>query len=294
MISVVGRTWAHDRFAAGARGAAWRAATRWVSGILAGMNRDGGERVLQWERHTGKWLVVLALLFLVVYAAPILWPDLPAHWQRACHATNWVIWAIFIGDYLVRVAWAGDRWRFVRTHPFDLAVLALPMLRPLRLLQLIKVLLVIERRTDVWTRGRLGIYVGATMALLVLIASLAILDAERGIEGGSIESFADALWWSLVTVTTVGYGDMFPVTGAGRAIAVAMMLCGIGLLGFVTGSLASWVIEQVSAGQRRTRAEVGDVLAEVQALRGELAELAELRAGGAAAPPAPRDASSPP
>jgi voltage-gated potassium channel len=248
------------------------------------MNRGGGERVQQWERRTGKWLVVLAVLFLVVYAVPILWPDLPPHWRYACHATNWVIWALFIGDYLVRVAWADNRWRFFRSHPFDLAVLALPMLRPLRLLQLVKVLLVIERRTDVWTRGRLAVYVGATMALLVLIASLAILDAERGAEGSSIESFGDALWWSLVTVTTVGYGDTFPVTGAGRVIAVAMMLCGIGLLGFVTGSLASWVIEQVSAVEKtseRTRADVGDVLAEVRALR---AELAELRGGGAAAP----------
>jgi voltage-gated potassium channel len=251
------------------------------------MNRDGGERVQRWERHTGRWLVLLAVLFLVVYAVPILWPGLPPHWQWACHATNWVIWALFIGDYLVRVAWADDRWHFVRTHPFDLAVLALPMLRPLRLLQLIKVLLVVERRTGVWTRGRLGVYVGGTMALLVLIASLAILDAERGADGATVENIGDALWWSLVTVTTVGYGDTFPVTGAGRVIAVAMMLCGIGLLGFVTGSLASWVIEQVSAGQRRTRAEIGDVLEEVRALR---AEVADLRAAGAADPaPAPRE-----
>lgn len=240
---------------------------------------------MRWERRTGTGLVALAVLFLASYAVPILWPDLPARWRWTCHTVNWVIWGLFIGDYLLRVAWADDRWRFVRRHPFDLAVLVLPMLRPLRALQLIKVLLVIERRTEVWTRGRLSVFVGATTGLLVLVASLAILDAERGTEGTTIDSFGDALWWSLVTVTTVGYGDTFPVTGFGRVVAIAMMLCGIGLLGFVTGSLASWVIEQVQAGQRRTQAEIDDVLEEVRALRAEIA--AAVPAAGAD-PPAPR------
>jgi voltage-gated potassium channel len=234
------------------------------------MNRGGGERVQRWERWTGKWLVLLAVVFLVVYAVPILWPELPAGWELACEVANWVIWAIFGLDYLVRVALADDRWGFFRSHPFDLAVLVLPMLRPLRLLQLLKVLMVIERRTDVWTRGRLAVYVGATTALLVFVASLAILEAERDAPEGSIETFGEAVWWSLVTVTTVGYGDYFPTTGTGRAVAVAMMLCGIGLLGFVTGSLASWVMERLSAMERtseETQAEVTEVLAELRALR---------------------------
>jgi voltage-gated potassium channel len=237
------------------------------------MHRSGGERVQRWERRTGRWLVVLAVAFLVAYAVPILWPELPRYWQFACDAAAWLIWALFIVDFLVRVAWADDRRRFVVTHPFDLAVLLLPMLRPLRLLQLVKVVMVIERRTDVWTRGKLAIYVGATTCLLVLIASLAILDAERGVDGSSIGSFGDALWWSLVTVTTVGYGDAYPVTGTGRMVALAMMLCGIGLLGFVTGSLATWVLEQVGIAGRQTQSEVGDVLDELRTLRSELATL---------------------
>lgn len=244
--------------------------------MLAGMNREKAERLRRWERRTGSWLVVLAVLFLVAYTVPILWPQFPRLWQWMCATTNWVIWAVFIGDYLVRVGLSDDRWGFVRRHPLDLAVLVLPMLRPLRLLMLIKVLLVVERRTEIWARGRYAVYVGGTMILLVLIASLAMLDAERGAEGASIETFWDALWWSAVTVTTVGYGDTFPVTAAGRVIAAAMMLCGIGLLGFVTASLATWVLEKVSivtATGQQTRAEVGDVLWEVRQLRAELAAL---------------------
>lgn len=237
------------------------------------MHRGGGERVQRWERRTGRWLVVLAVAFLAAYAIPILWPDLPRPWPFLFDALVWGIWGLFIGDFLVRVAWAEDRWGFLRSHPFDLAVLLLPMLRPLRLLQLVKIVMVIERRTDVWTRGKLAVYVGATTCLLVVIASLAILDAERGVEGASIHSFDDALWWSLVTVTTVGYGDTFPVTGTGRVVALAMMLCGIGLLGFVTGSLATWVLEQVGISGKQTQTEVGEVLDELRTLRAEVASL---------------------
>lgn len=246
------------------------------SGILAGMHLGGGERVQRWERHTGKWLVGLAVAFLAAYAIPILWPDLPDYWHTASNVTNWLVWAAFMADYLVRLALADDRWTWFRTHPFDLAVLILPMLRPLRLLQLVKAFMVIERRTEVWTRGKLAVYVAATVSLLVVVSALAILDAERNAPDGNISGYGDALWWSMVTVTTVGYGDHFPVTAAGRAVAVAMMLCGIGLLGFVTGSLASWVLERitvVSKATEDTHESLADVLAEVRMLRSEMAAL---------------------
>lgn len=228
----------------------------------------------RWERRTGGVLMALALLFLVVYAVPVLWPGLPAPWPTVLRVTNVVVWGLFAVDYLVRLRLAMDRWRFVREHLFDLAVLVLPVLRPLRLLRLVTALLVIERRTEVMTRGRLSLYIGATTSLLVVVGALALLDAERG--EGNVETFGDALWWSVVTVTTVGYGDHFPVTGAGRAVAVGLMLCGIGLLGFVTGSLASWVTERVSAVRQtgeQTSAEVATLLAELRELRAEVATL---------------------
>ncbi|QSB14660.1 ion transporter [Natronosporangium hydrolyticum] len=252
------------------------------------------DRVHSWERRTGPWLMALAVLFLVVYAWPVLQPELPAEVLTACRAANLVIWLLFGADYLIRLLLAGDRWRFVRSHLFDLLVLALPLLRPLRLLRLVTALMVIERRTEVMTRGKLAVYVGATMGLLVGVGALALLDAERGT--GNIDSYPDALWWAVVTVTTVGYGDHFPVTGAGRAVAVGLMLCGIGLLGFVTGSLASWVMERIStvaSTTEQTQAELTDVVAELRQLRAEVAALGAPAGAEATAPAGPEPGSAP-
>jgi voltage-gated potassium channel len=193
------------------------------------------------------------------------------------------IWALFGLEFLIRLGLARRRRRFLRTHWFDLAVLLLPVLRPLRALRLVVALKVLNRRAEVWTRGRLALYIVATTVLLVLIAALAVLDAERGKPDSTIESYPEALWWGVVTITTVGYGDAYPTTLEGRLVALALMIGGIGLIGFVTGSLATWIVERIAAEEEpleTMRAEVSDMLAEIRGLRAEVAELrAELRAG---------------
>jgi voltage-gated potassium channel len=81
------------------------------------------------------------------------------------------------------------------------------------------------------------------------------------------------MWWGSTTITTVGYGDRFPVTGEGRLVAVALMLAGIALLGVVTAALASWFVERlgrVEAAEQQTQHDLGRVLAELAALRNEV------------------------
>jgi voltage-gated potassium channel len=73
------------------------------------------------------------------------------------------------------------------------------------------------------------------------------LNAERMAPGGNIKTVGDALWWSLVIVTTIGYGDRYPVTTEGRFIAAALMIFGIGLIGSKTGYFAAWVLRQAQA-----------------------------------------------
>jgi voltage-gated potassium channel len=230
-----------------------------------------------WERRSALPLTVLSVLFLVVYAAPILAPGIDPDLRRIFATANIVIWVLLGAEYVVRLVLARDRRRFARTHWFDLAVLVLPILRPLRALRLVVAIKVLNRRTEMLTRGRLAVYVAATTVLLVVVAALAVLDAERGVPDTTIATYPQALWWAVVTVTTVGYGDYAPVTVEGRLVALAMMIGGIGLIGFVTGSLASWIVERISTDDRQ-RGEPGAVdaaalLEEIRALRAEVAEL---------------------
>jgi len=78
----------------------------------------------------------------------------------------------------------------------------------------------------------------------MLIMAAAVLDVERLAPNSTIHSTGDALWWSLVTVTTIGYGDKYPVTGEGKLLAAVLIVFGIGLIASLTGFFASWIIKQ--------------------------------------------------
>ncbi|NDD52054.1 MAG: two pore domain potassium channel family protein, partial [Actinobacteria bacterium] len=75
------------------------------------------------------------------------------------------------------------------------------------------------------------------------ISAVQITIAERGAEGSNIKDFGDGIWWAFTTVTTVGYGDRFPITGEGRFLAVLLMIMGISLVGVITASVASWFVK---------------------------------------------------
>ena len=153
--------------------------------------------------------------------------------------------------------------------------MVLPILRPLRALRLITVLTTINRRAASSLRGRVAIYVVGTTALVVFIASVAMLNQERGKDGANINHYGDSLWWTLTTITTVGYGDHFPVTAAGRFVAVALMVAGIALIGVVTASFASWLLqaveEQAEESRAVTRHDIAELAEQVAELRAELA-----------------------
>lgn len=231
-------------------------------------------RAERWERATEWPLMAAAVAFLVAYAVPILWPDVGTTVRAVCEVVQWLAWALFVLDYVVRLLLAQHRGRWVLRHLLDLAVIALPLLRPLRLLRLVTLLNVLNRRASVGLRGRVAVYLAGGSVLLSFVAALAVLDAERLNPDASITSFGDAWWWALTTMTTVGYGDTFPVTTTGRFIAAALMVGGIALLGTVTATLASWLADRV----REEEAASDDVLVELRALR---REIAELRAGQA-------------
>lgn len=224
-----------------------------------------------WQRRTEWPLAAVALAFLGAYAWPILDPGISASLVLACRVVTWLAWVVFAVDYAVRVSIAPDRRAFVRGHLLDLAVIALPLLRPLRLLRLVVLLEVLHRSAAGSLRGRIVVYVVGATSLIVFVAALACLDAERGAVDANITAFGEALWWAFVTVTTVGYGDFYPVTSTGRVISVGLMVAGIALLGVVTATLASWLIDKVAAEESETQAGVAELADEVRRLTEELA-----------------------
>jgi voltage-gated potassium channel len=232
-------------------------------------------RVADWNRRADWPLTGLALVFLACYAWSVLDRTIPPTGRDALEVVLTGIWVVFGLDYLIRIGLAHRRVRFVLHHLPDLAVLVLPMFRQLRVLRLLTVLSVLNRQVRDDARGRVVLYVAGTVTLVGFVAALAVLDAERDAPGASITTFDDALWWTITTISTVGYGDRYPVTAEGRVVAGALMVAGIALLGVVTASIASWFVESVRANDRETErveAQLAEVLAELKAVRAQLDE----------------------
>lgn len=198
----------------------------------------------RWRRLTEWPLAAAAILFLIAYAWSVI-GNLQGRDAIATDVAMWVIWVLFAIDYIVSLTLARPRGRWFVRNLHNLAIVVLPVLRPLRLLRLVTLIGVLHRASGSAFRGRATIYVIASATLLVLVAGLAVLDAEQNAAGANITNIGDAFWWAFVTITTVGYGDFFPVTLTGRLIAVGLMIAGIALIGSVTATFASWFVEQI-------------------------------------------------
>jgi voltage-gated potassium channel len=216
----------------------------------------------RWRELTHWPMLLASLFFIVAYSWQVI-ADLQGIAELIARTLILVTWTVFLVDYLVRLWLAERRGWWFRHHVFDLFVVLLPALKVLRLLQSVTF---VGKRSSAGTalRSRIGVYGAGAAIVLVWLGALGVLDAERGAPGANIETFGEAVWWAFVTITTVGYGDYYPVTLGGRFVAVAMMAVGVGLVGVVTATFSSWVLEKAAArtgddGQPATRQQVRDV-----------------------------------
>jgi voltage-gated potassium channel len=232
-----------------------------------------------WERRTTAPLAGLAGLFLVTLLLDLLWRSPPHGVSVTLRVLDYLIWALFLVDYLSRYYLARRRWHFVRTHPLDLLVVVIPTARPLRLLKLARlgaVMGLLARRSRRTAHVRIAVAVTGSALVLLVVAAAAMYDAERDAPGSSIKTFGDGLWWAATTVSTVGYGDKVPVTMEGRLVAVALMVVGISVLGVVTAAVAAWFVEQlrdVREAEERKDTTLAEVMAELHAIREENSRL---------------------
>lgn len=205
------------------------------------------DRLRRYEQRSATPLVVLAVVFIGVYAVPIVHPALPGELRVIMETGSAVIWLLFAADLVVRVGLADRRVRYLLSHPVDVLVVVLPALRPLRVLRVFTAGQALITHAGRFSLGRTTRAVATAAALLVFIAAVAVLDAERDAPQANIRHFGDALWWAATTVTTVGYGDRFPVSATGRMVAGGLMIVGISLVGVVTASVAAWFMSLTRA-----------------------------------------------
>jgi voltage-gated potassium channel len=231
-------------------------------------------------------MAAVALVFLALFSVRVL-AEPHGVAARTIEYAMWATYAVFVVDYGARLYLAEPRLKWFIRHLFDLAIIVLPALRPLRLLSLAVVIETMQRAIGHTIRGRVIVYSSFGAVIIVYGAALAILDAERG-HNPAFENFGDALWWAFTTVTTVGYGDTVPQTVTGRFVAVALMVAGVSLLGVVTATLASWIVEAVAAedtaGQTATSAQIDELRAEIRKLTESVNRAAERPYGEAETP----------
>lgn len=229
----------------------------------------GAEANARFTHYTELPMLVLSVLFIAVLVTPILDEHLGPGWRHLFVIANIMLWGAFAAEYIIRLVLAPGRRHFVLHNIPDLVVVAVPVLRPLRLVRLAR----FARFARV---GALGIratskprpidvmiQITGAAAMIVFIGAVGILDAERHATGATIHTFGDALWWAITTITTVGYGDKYPVTADGRVIATVVMLAGIGILASFTALLASWFVRNLGGSSETQSDRIEAQLAEI-------------------------------
>ncbi|HXH90966.1 MAG TPA: potassium channel family protein [Thermoanaerobaculia bacterium] len=168
---------------------------------------------------------------------------------------------VFLGEFLIRLAKADNRRQFFRRFWWELlaaipitghaarALRGLPLLRTIRVIRLLRLVRltarvrVLIKDSHAFIHGAWLIEISTSVVALVSAAALSFHYFEHG-TNPNVHTVADSFWWAIVTVTTVGYGDIYPITTGGRLIAVGLMLVGIGTLGLYSAAIASFVVKR--------------------------------------------------
>lgn len=221
--------------------------------------------------------MVLAVLFLVAFSAPIIWyPDVPAWLLIVFEVVEIVTWVVFAADLVVRFILSPSKKKFLKSNVIDIIAVLAPLLRPIRAIRALSTLILATRRFGGQMKFQLLFYVLAIALAIWFIAGLAITEIERSVPGTTIHNVLDGWWWSFITMATVGLGDTYPVTEEGRLIGVILVLTGIATIGTLTASIAAWFAESTRKAQVEIQSELDTTEAKLDSLRREIAELRKL------------------
>jgi voltage-gated potassium channel len=192
----------------------------------------------RWVARTGPWLDRMALVFLVTFLIQWLYLNPPTWVTNTLLGIQFLVWAAFAIDYVRRLTLADDKTDFISQHKADLLMVLVPMLRMLR------VALLLRKSLRTISTDRIAGSLFTIVALVVLTAAVLQWNIERQTPGANIQTFGESLWWAVVTTTTVGYGDYYPINPTGRLVGAGLMIVGIGLIGTVSATVANWFLSR--------------------------------------------------
>ena len=239
----------------------------------------GEKNLAAWEERTSKPMFVASLLYLLAFATPIMSTRIREPYDAHLNFLQLILWALFAADYCIRLYLAPRRLYFITHNLMNLAIVLLPAWRIVSFLAMIH----LTTNRQYKRLSELGMKLFGYTAIFIIMFALAIYSVESSAPGAMIRDLPTAYWWTFTTLATVGYGDVYPVTGIGRAIAVIVMLYGVGLVAVATGALASWIIEKIGGVEEQehpaTKADVDDLRLEIAELRALLARQYARREG---------------
>lgn len=208
------------------------------------------------DEKLGYFNIIILILTLYVLGALVIesFYKLPEETAKLLNYIDRAICLIFFFDFLFRFFNSKNKLHFMKWGWIDLisCIPVINVFRAGRLLRLIRLLRIVrafrsskQLLNHVFKNKAKGTFTTVSIfaILLIIFSSIAILQVENTKEG-NIKSAEDAIWWAYVTITTVGYGDKFPVTTEGRLIAVVLMTAGVGLFGTFTAYASSWFVEE--------------------------------------------------
>lgn len=193
------------------------------------------------ERHATAWELTMAFFAVVSVAVGLV--AVGTSEPPVLIAIEWGLTFVFCIEYGLRLWASSNRGYYFRHHLIDL-ISIIPPVRGARLLRLLRLLRVASDLSRVLSNSRLSSQrkMLGTVALfwvaVVAISSLGMYLAESAVNP-NVKSIFDALWWAIVTITTVGYGDVSPVTSEGRLAAGVLMVLGIVLFSTLTAAITS-------------------------------------------------------
>jgi voltage-gated potassium channel len=247
------------------------------------MNKDQERDLALINPNWSAFILLLTLLSLFNQFARFVLP-IPPHANELLNYINAAITLFLWADFIYLLHNSANKWRFLtRQHGWMVLLGSMPALRIFRLLWFWLILRENKRSMRDFLSGIVirqdseGTLLFVLFVVIVVFefSVVSILSLEETQPEATITTVSDAVWWALVTVSTVGYGDEYPVTNGGRIIALLLMAVGIALFSVITGSLAEWfssgrgrlpLVEEESDGTSSIVGYRADSIAEMRRL----------------------------